>query len=56
MLEHFTQQIMCNAGFALDDFEFIPECKQQGELLKAQKLFGKELNTIVQELNGFLIA
>lgn len=40
----------------MDDFDFIPECKQQGGLLKAQQLFGKELNTIVQELNGYLIA
>ena len=40
----------------MEDFEFIPECKQQGGLLKAQALFGNELPEIVQELNGFLIA
>ncbi len=34
MLEHLTQQIMCNARFALDDFDFIPECKQQGDYLQ----------------------
>lgn len=85
-----------NAEFEMDDFDFIPECKQQGGysqkiapafsayqpsmVIKAQQLFGKdrtvgkpfcttnvarsakhkevlsELNTIVQELNGFLIA
>ena len=55
-LERIKQQIANNAEFEMDDFDFIPECKQQGGLLKAQALFGKELNTIVQELNGYLIA
>ena len=55
-LERIKQQIANNAEFEMDDFDFIPECKQQGGLLKAQQLFGTELGTIVQELNGFLIA
>jgi type I restriction enzyme R subunit len=49
-------QIANNAEFEMDDFDYIPACKEQGGLLKAQALFGKELNTIVQELNGYLIA
>jgi type I restriction enzyme R subunit len=55
-LERIKQQIANNAEFEMDDFDFIPECKQQGGLLKAQALFGKELPVIVQELNGYLIA
>jgi type I restriction enzyme R subunit len=55
-LERIKQQIANNAEFEIDDFDFIPECKQQGGLLKAQQLFGKELNNIVNELNGYLIA
>lgn len=55
-LERIKDQIASNAEFEMDDFEFIPACKNQGGLLKAQALFGKELNTIVQELNGYLIA
>ena len=55
-LKQMKQQIANNAEFEMDDFEYIPECKQQGGLLKAQALFGNELSTIVQELNGFLIA
>ena len=55
-LEQIKQQIANNAEFEMDDFEFIPECKQQGGLLKARALFGGELGSIVQELNGFLIA
>jgi len=55
-LERIKQQIMYNAEFEMDDFDFIPECKQQGGLLKAQALFGKELPEIVRELNGYLIA
>ncbi|WP_407657763.1 type I restriction-modification enzyme R subunit C-terminal domain-containing protein [Marinobacter guineae] len=54
--ERIKQQTAHNAEFELDDFDFIPECKREGGLLKAQKLFGKELAHIVQELNGYLIA
>ncbi len=49
-------EIANNAEFEMDDFDLIPECKQQGGLLKAQALFGKKLPVIVQELNGYLIA
>lgn len=49
-------QIANNAEFEMDDFDYIPACKAQGGLLKAQALFGKELPVIVQELNGYLIA
>ncbi|MCW8889929.1 MAG: DEAD/DEAH box helicase family protein, partial [Sedimenticola sp.] len=55
-LERIKQQIANNAEFEMDDFDFIPECKQQGGLLKAQALFGEGLPVIVQELNGYLIA
>jgi len=30
--------------------------KMLGGLIKARQLFGKQLNTIIQELNGYLIA
>ena len=43
-------------GSLMDDFEMIPACKEEGGLLKAQSLFGKDLPVIVQELNGYLIA
>lgn len=49
-------QIAHNAEFEMDDFDLIPDCKEQGGLLKAQALFGKELTNIVNELNGYLIA
>jgi len=55
-LERIKKQIANNAEFEIDDFDFIPECKQQGGLLKARELFGNELPVIVQELNGYLIA
>ncbi|MEP5232820.1 MAG: DEAD/DEAH box helicase family protein [Alloalcanivorax sp.] len=55
-LDRIKSQIANNAEFEMDDFDMIYECKQQGGLLKARQLFGNELNTIVQELNGFLIA
>ena len=55
-LARIKNQIANNAEFEMDDFELIPDCKEEGGLLKAQQLFGKELNTIIQELNGFLIA
>ena len=55
-LQRIKKQIANNAEFEMDDFDFIPECKQEGGQLKARQLFGKELNDIVQELNGYLIA
>lgn len=55
-LQRIKDQIANNAEFEMDDFEMIPACKEEGGLLKAQSLFGTELNTIVQELNGYLIA
>jgi type I restriction enzyme R subunit len=55
-LQRIKDQIANNAEFEMDDFEMIPACKEQGGLLKAKALFGKELPTIVQELNGYLIA
>jgi len=55
-LQRIKEQIANNAEFEMDDFESIPACRSEGGLLKARQLFGKELNTIVQELNGYLIA
>ena len=55
-LQRIKDQIANNAEFEMDDFEMIPACKEEGGLLKAQALFGKELAVIVQELNGYLIA
>ena len=40
----------------MDDFELMPECRDEGGLLKAKELFGDELGGIVAELNGDLIA
>ena len=31
-------------------------CNQEGGLLKARELFGNQLDTIINELNGYLIA
>ena len=55
-MSRIKEQIANNAEFEMDDFEYIPSCKEEGGLLKAQALFGKELPEIVQELNGYLIA
>ena len=55
-LQRIKDQIANNAEFEMDDFEMIPACKEEGGLLKAQSLFGKDLPVIVQELNGYLIA
>ena len=40
---------------AVDDFNYIP-FNQEGGLLKARELFGKELEPLINELNGYLIA
>ena len=48
-------QIAQNAGMTVEDFNYIP-FKQEGGLLKVRKLFGKDLQPIIDELNGYLIA
>lgn len=48
-------QIAQNAEMTVDDFNYIP-FNQEGGLLKARELFGKDLDNLIQELNGYLIA
>ena len=53
-----------NAEMTVDDFNYIPFNQeglpahgvQAGGLLKAKELFGKDLDKLIQELNGYLIA
>lgn len=54
-LNKIKDQIAQNAEMTLEDFEYTP-FNQDGGLIKARQLFGKELNTLIQELNGYLIA
>lgn len=54
-LNKVKDQIAQNAEMSVDDFEYTP-FNQEGGLLKARELFGKDLNNIIQELNGYLIA
>jgi type I restriction enzyme R subunit len=54
-LEKIKQQIAQNAEMTIEDFDYTP-FNQDGGLIKARHLFGKELDTILQEMNGFLIA
>ncbi|MCP5347101.1 MAG: type I restriction-modification enzyme R subunit C-terminal domain-containing protein [Gammaproteobacteria bacterium] len=54
-LHHIKNQIAQNVEMTVDDFNYIP-FNQEGGLLKARELFGNELNNIIQELNGYLIA
>jgi len=54
-LNKIKDQIAQNAEMSVDDFEYTP-FNQEGGLLKAKELFGKDLNNIIQELNGYLIA
>ncbi|MES9925715.1 MAG: DEAD/DEAH box helicase family protein [Candidatus Thiodiazotropha endolucinida] len=54
-LNKIKDQIAQNAEMTVDDFNFIP-FNQEGGLLKARELFGKDLDKLIQELNGYLIA
>ncbi|HIE07087.1 MAG TPA: type III restriction endonuclease subunit R, partial [Desulfarculaceae bacterium] len=47
--------IAANLGIETDDFDYAP-FSQQGGLGKVYQLFGDELNTIIEELNGALAA
>ena len=54
-LNKIKEQIAQNAEMTVDDFEYTP-FNQEGGLLKARELFGKDLQPIIDELNGYLIA
>ena len=54
-LNKIKDQIAQNAEMTEDDFNYIP-FNQEGGLLKARELFGKDLDSLIQELNGYLIA
>lgn len=54
-LNKIKDQIAQNAEMTVDDFNYIP-FNQEGGLLKARELFGKDLDNLIQELNGYLIA
>jgi len=54
-LNKIKDQIAQNAEMTEDDFNYIP-FNQEGGLLKARELFGNDLNNLIQELNGYLIA
>ena len=54
-LNKIKDQIAQNAEMTVEDFNYIP-FNQEGGLLKARELFGKELEPLINELNGYLIA
>lgn len=54
-LGKIKDQIASNAEMTVDDFDYTP-FNQDGGLLKARQLFGKDLQPIINELNGYLIA
>lgn len=54
-LNKIKDQIAQNAEMTVDDFNYIP-FNQEGGLLKARELFGEDLDNLIQELNGYLIA
>ena len=54
-LNKIKDQIAQNAEMTVEDFNYIP-FDQKGRLLKARELFGKDLDNLIQELNGYLIA
>ena len=54
-LNKIKDQIAQNAEMTVEDFNYIP-FTQEGGLLKARELFGKDLDNLIQELNGYLIA
>jgi len=54
-LSKIKDQIAQNAEMTVEDFEYTP-FNQDGGLLKAKELFGNDLDGIIQELNGYLIA
>lgn len=54
-LNKIKDQIAQNAEMTVDDFNYIP-FNQEGGLLMARELFGKDLDNLIQELNGYLIA
>ena len=55
MANKIKEHIAQNAEMTTEDFNYIP-FNQEGGLLKARELFGNNLDNLIQELNGHLIA
>ncbi len=53
-LNKIKDQIAQNAEMTVEDFNYIL-FNQEGGLLKARELFGKDLETLIGELKGYLI-
>jgi len=54
-LEMIRDHIAANLAIEVDDFDLAPFV-QEGGLGKVHQVFGDELNTILEELNGALAA
>jgi len=54
-LEMIRDHVAANLAVERDDFEYAPFA-QEGGLGKVHQLFGKDLNNIIEELNGALAA
>ena len=55
LIKKTAQSPAITAEMTVNDFEDTP-FNQVGGLLKARELFGNDLNNMIQELNGYLIA
>ena len=54
-LQMIKQHISTSVKVALDDFELTP-FQEKGGAIKAGKVFGQELDGVLEELNGVLVA
>ena len=54
-LEMIRDHVAANLSIGIDDFDYAPFA-QKGGLGKVHKVFGDEVNTILEELNGVLAA
>ncbi|MEI6847494.1 MAG: DEAD/DEAH box helicase family protein [Chlorobiaceae bacterium] len=55
-LEYIKQHLIVNLGIEKENFDLVPVLARQGGLAKAKKVFGAELDAILEELNYKLAA
>ncbi|NLE06892.1 MAG: restriction endonuclease subunit R, partial [Crenarchaeota archaeon] len=55
-LSYIKEHLIENLAISQDDFEIMPVFERRGGLNKARQIFGKDFETMIQEINASLVA
>lgn len=55
-LNYIRQHLVVNLAIEKDNFDLVPVLERHGGLAKARKIFGNDLDQIIEEINYKLVA